>query len=131
MEVVSLLDSPSSSRAYEADISLSESYGSVALSEALPTEADSVQSPTPGPVHHVRCRPLSSVRQQVELIRAQSRIVELESALAGVRQAQKRARIEGDGHMTSRVTLGKEELDRLHKVCVWWRVYGWCGCHGY
>ena len=112
------MDSPSSSHAYEADISLSESYGSVALSEA--TEADSVQSPPP--VLHTRSMPLSSVRQQVELVRAHSRIVELESALAGVRQAQKRARIEDDDHMTSRVTLSKEELERLHKVSVWWCV---------
>ncbi len=108
------IGSPNSSKAYEADVSLSESYGSVALSEALPNE-DCLERPPP--VTYVRRPPpLSSVRQQVELIRARSRIVELESALAAGRRAVKRARIEEDDHVTSHVTLDKEEQERLHKV---------------
>ncbi|XP_064406274.1 mitotic spindle assembly checkpoint protein MAD1-like [Halichondria panicea] len=108
------IGSPNSSKAYEADVSLSESYGSVALSEALPNE-DCLERPPP--VTYVRRPPpLSSVRQQVELIRARSRIVELESALAAGRRAVKRARIEEDDHVTSHVTLDKEEQERLHKL---------------
>ena len=108
-----MVDSPNSSNAYEADVSLSESYGSFALSEALPNEDCLERRPH---VTYVRPRPLSSVQQQVELIRARSRIVELESALAVGRRAVKRARIEEDDHVTSHVTLDKEELERLHMV---------------
>ena len=125
-DAIVLEDSPDSSRAYEGDISVSESYGSVALSEALGNETGSVigsrrtdlaginiSGSTILPSTHRQ--ELSSVRQQVELIRARGRIVQLESELDGVRRGTKRARIAED---TSHVTMEKEDEKRLHEVGV-------------
>lgn len=90
---------------YEA--SSSESYESIALSEALPSHLDSVG--------HMRT-PSSVGGIQVDLLCARGRIVKLESALAAHKQAVKRARIEDGDHVTSHVTLDTDEMERLHKV---------------
>lgn len=125
-DATTLEDSPNSSRAYEGDISVSESYGSVALSEALGNEPVSLTGSKPIDLTGTNIsgftvlpstakQGMSSVRQQVELICARGRIVQLESELDSVKRGTKRARI-ADG--TSHVTMGGEEGKRLHEVKV-------------
>ncbi len=105
MEECVLIESPVSIHSYETDVSSSES---VALSEALPSGLDSTG--------HVRALPSSSLDLQVELMCACSRIMKLESELASDRQSVKRARLEERDHVTSHVTIHKEEVERIHKV---------------
>lgn len=131
-----------SSTAYEGDISMVDSQGSVELSEALPseseTDADILTTPTKSPTttpptsqlkftplsHSLRSpssiqtsrkRTLTDHRQQAELIQAQSRIFQLETEVLSLQCAAKRARIEEEGK-THEEAKSSGQAERLHKV---------------
>ena len=143
------------SAAYEGDISLVESSASVEISESpesediLPILISVGASPYVGAhrgphstsrsyEHGVRKpRSLSASRSdlrkhlvharlQAELIRAKSKIVQLESELSSQRNLTEHARIQQtDGqHTTSKSDdTNSIQVERLHKVCMFYKVH--------
>lgn len=137
------------SAAYEGDISLVESSASVEISDAHVSEnetdvetktnrggsPDTSRSPystSRSLLHRVR-RPKSSVagrsdlrkqvvnaRMKAELIRANSKIVQLESELSRQRNLTEHAQIQQTGSYMSNIadTTNGAQVERLHQVCV-------------
>ena len=155
MEVETSLDqSLCESEAYEGDISLVDSSASVEISEAQVSEGETdvseqgdshVYSRCTSSPHSISRSYLHRVRQpkgltssrsdlrkqvvharlQAELIRAQSRIVQLESELSRQRNLNEHAHIQ---HIKSHVTAKPEvtsgtQVERLHQVCCYATIY--------